>query len=166
MEEGVSVELGTGERLVVERLEVLAMDAYAREGGGLEGFAQFSISGRVGEIPISYLGNERLEFRCSASSCSVRGPLARRFEGVAEALAARRQALRQKDAVLLSTLAKVGRPFSEAEIEEAAARDIAGWYVRVESDSAIVGEADGSGKQRRMKLVQEEGGWRFEAGLP
>lgn len=165
-EAGVSVELPSGARLEVERVEILAMDAYSRERSGLEGFAQFSIAAKVGEVPISYLGNERLRFRCGASSCSVEGPLASRLEGVAEALARRREALARGDAVALAALAKDGRPFTTAEIREAAARELEGWFVRVESDTAIVGEADGSGRQRRLRLVREEDGWRFEAGLP
>lgn len=165
-EEGLTVELAVGERLVVDRVEVLAMDAYPRERAGLEGFAQLSIEGRVGEIPISYLGNEKLAFRCGASSCSVEGPLAQRLEGVAEALAARRRALERGDAVALAALDANGRPFSAEEVREAAAREVAGWFVRVESGSAIVGEADAEGRQRRLRLGKREGSWRFEAGLP
>lgn len=165
-EEGISFELGQGDRLQVERLEVLAMDAYADERGGLEGFAQLSIEARVGEIPLSYLGNERLAFRCGASSCSVEGPVAQRLEGVAAALVARRRALAREDAALLASLSADAQPFSGTELREAAARPVTGWFIRVESDSAIVGEADEGGKQRRMKLRLEQDGWRFVAGLP
>src|SRR5690606_39456817 len=80
------------------------MDAYARDGGELEGFAQLSIEGRVGEVALSYLGNERLLFRCGARECSVRGPLAPRLEGVVEALVARRRALEAVDRDALGRL--------------------------------------------------------------
>ncbi|HLV60767.1 MAG TPA: hypothetical protein VKY51_05125 [Fredinandcohnia sp.] len=166
VEAGVVVELEGGERLVVERVEVLAMDAYRDERGGLEGFAQLAIEGKVGEIPISYLGNERIAFRCGSSSCSVDGPLARRLEGVAAALSARRRALAREDGPALSALDAEGRPFAHDEVRTAAARPVSAWYVRVESGSAIVGEADPEGRQRRLRLVEREGGWRFEAGLP
>lgn len=166
VEEGAAVELPSGETLAIEGVEVLAMDAYSRERGGLQGFAQLSIEGRVGDVSISYLGNETLDFRCGASSCSVRGPLARRLEGVADALVLRRRALASQDALALSRLAADGRPFTEEEVRGAAAREVAGYFVRVESDAAIVGEADAEGRQRRMRLRQKEGGWRFEAGLP
>jgi hypothetical protein len=166
-EEGLSIELPSGENLAVPPggVEVLAMDAYARD-GGLEGFAQLSIEGRVGELHVSYLGNERLEFRCSASACSVQGPLARRLEGVVETLLARRRALEAGDAVALGRLAASPLPLADAEVREAAGRPVRGWYVRVESDSAIVGEADPEGRQRRMRLRFVDGSWLFEAGLP
>lgn len=167
-EAGLSIELPSGETLVVPPggVEVLAMDAYALERGGLEGFAQLSIEGRVGEVQVSYLGNERLEFRCSASACSVQGPLARRLEGVVETLLSRRRALEARDATALGRLASNPRPLADGEVREAAERPVRGWYVRVETDSAIVGEADPEGRQRRMRLRFVDGSWRFEAGLP
>src|SRR5690606_3778686 len=54
----------------------------------------------------------------------------------------------------------------EEEVREAGARAARGWFVRVETDSAIVGEADPDGRQRRLRLLRTEDGWRFETGLP
>src|SRR5690606_3778687 len=82
------------------------MDAYARDGGELEGFAQLSIEGRGGKVALSYLGNERLLFRCGARECSVRGPLAPLLGGVVEALVARRRAREAVDRDALGRLAR------------------------------------------------------------
>jgi len=166
--DGLTVELASGERLVVPPggMKVLAMDAYPRDGGELEGFAQLSIEGRVGELSVSYLGNERVLFRCGAAGCSVRGPLAPRLEGVIEALVSRRRALEAGDGEALARLALEPIPLPEEEVRQAATRAVRGWYVRVETDSAIVGEADLEGRQRRLCLRRVDGGWRFETGLP
>lgn len=166
--DGLSVELASGDRLVVPPggVKVLAMDAYARDGGELEGFAQLSIEGRVGKVALSYLGNERLLFRCGARECSVRGPLAPRLEGVVEALVARRRALEAVDRDALGRLALEPVDLDEEEVRQAGSRAARGWFVRVETDSAIVGEADPDGRQRRLRLLRTEDGWRFETGLP
>lgn len=146
-------------------VEVLAMDAYATEGGALDAFAQLSVDGTVGRVEVSYLGNERLALSCGARRCEIEGELAARLRGVLEALVQRQQALRARDVGALSRLAAAPGPMAPEDLERQAGREVAAWYIRVETDSAIVGEADPAGAQRRLHLRDEGDGWRFVGGL-
>lgn len=147
------------------KLEAVAVDVGPGSRGSFEAFAQLSITGRLDGVPLSYVGNERFRIRCDPA-CRVDGPVAPRLAAVAGALVARRAALAGGDPALLASLA-AGEPRLEPDsLREAAERPAAGWFIRVEGDEAVVGEADPGGRQKRLQLVGEGGAWRFSSGLP
>jgi hypothetical protein len=168
---GLSLRIADEEVLHIPAggIEVLAMDAYPTERGSLEAFAQLSVDGSVegamGPVAVSYLGNERLALRCGARRCEVEGELAGRLQGVVEALARRQLALRSQDLVALTSLAASPGPIDEDALRRGGERAVASWFIRVETDSAIVGEAGPDGAQRRLHLREGPGGWRFVGGL-
>ncbi len=166
--EGVELPLSGGRsiQIPIGRIEATAVDTGARERSSFEAFGQLSIAGRVGEIPFSYVGNERFQVVCT-TSCKVDGALAPRLVAVIEALLARRAALDARDPAAVAALAADGlRGSSPDEISTAAERAVAAWFIRVEGNEAIVGEAGPDGGQKRLTLVGADGAWRFAAGLP
>ena len=112
--------------------------------------AQLSVEGRMDGTPFSYLGTETLGFACAESCRMEEGP--HRMFAVLEALRARRVALAQGA--------------SSPEVAAAAARGVAAWFIRVDREDAVVGEADASGIQHRLTLHEEGKSFRFLAGLP
>jgi len=111
------------------------------------------------------VGNERFRVRC-AGSCRIDGPLAPRLAAVVEALLARRAALAAGDAAALASLARDETRLDPDGLRAAAEREVAGWFIRVEGDEAVVGEAAADGKQRRLQLGRSGEAWLFSSGLP
>lgn len=167
---GVTIELEDGGRLEIPpgRIRATAVDAGGSDASVLEAFVQLEIEGKVGGLLVSYVGNERIQARCT-TSCELLGPFAPRLQGVLLALGARREALGARDRGALAALAEEGtqRPGPTIEeVEGAAARSPAGWFIRVMGEEAVVGEAAPDGSQKRLTLVRERDEWRFRSGLP
>ncbi|AKU90218.1 hypothetical protein [Vulgatibacter incomptus] len=157
---GVSIDVPAG------KLVATAVDAGSRKRGTLEAFGQLAIEGRVDGIPLSYVGNEKFLVSCS-TTCSVDGALAPRLADVVRLLRARRAALHARDPAAVAALSSAELPSPTAdELAAADGRGVAAWFIRVEGDSAVVGEAAVDGKQKRLALVRADGAWRFESGLP
>lgn len=167
-DQGITLGLPSGGELRIPPggLAVLAMDAYKRDGGGLQAFAQLSLEGEVGGVSISYLGNEKMEFSCGARACSLRGPLADRLVEVAAALVERRRALEEADLQGLARLSLRPGPVDPDAVRQEASREARAWFVRVENEEAVVGEAGPDGVQRRLLLRRGQEGWRFAGGVP
>jgi len=169
-EEGTALSLARERTLQIPtgRIEALAVDAGREERGALEAFSQLAIEGRSGEVVVSYVGNERIRVRCT-TSCKVEEPFAPRLAGVLEALWARRDALAAGDLAAITALAAASDrnpPPTLEELRQAASRDAAAWFIRVEGRTAVVGEAAADGSQKRLGLIREADGWAFSAGLP
>lgn len=151
-------------QLPAGRLRISGLQAWRKEGGRIEAFGKVSAEGRAAGRPFSYLGNERLELRCRRDCELQEAPIARMRE-VLGALVARQDALRAGDRDALNGLAESPEPLDAEAVEAAAQRGVAAWFIRVEGDEAIVGEADEEGQQRRLLLRRGEEGWRFRTGL-
>lgn len=147
------------------RMQVSGLDAFRLGGGAIEAFGQVSLEGRVGEIPISYLGNERIDVLCTRT-CELQGAPLDRLREVMELLLTRRESLESGEMGKLEQLATDPAPVQEEAFRQAAQRRPAAWFIRVEGDEAVVGEADAAGRQKRLLLRKDERGWRFQAGLP
>jgi hypothetical protein len=104
--------------------------------GGLAVFGQVSADGRLDGTPFSYLGTERMTVRCSGGDCQVADDPTPRLSGVLAALRAR------------------------------SAAAPSAWFIRVDRDQAIVGEADATGVQRRRELQERDGRWVFTSEGP
>ena len=164
---GVTIPLAGGRSLVVPpgRLEAMAVDAGPGDRRAFDAFGQLSLSGRVDGIPVSYVGNERFRIECGRA-CRVEGPVAPRLAAVLEALLARRDALAAGDGAALSSLAAKEPRIDPGSLRAAADREVGGWFIRVEGDEAVVGEAAPDGRQKRLQLARSGEAWRFASGLP
>jgi hypothetical protein len=131
-------------------------------GDGDAVFAHLSAQGRAGAIPFSYIGTERPSLRCEGDDCLVPDP-APRLRGVLTALHARRAALAAGGTGLEALAAG---PYEVSEVAASAARPCAAWFIRVDREEAVVGEADDAGRQRRLVLAQRGDRWAFTSGLP
>jgi len=164
---GLAIPLADGRTLEIPagHLEAVAVDVGPGTRRAFDAFAQLSLTGRIDGVPISYVGNERFRVRC-AGSCRIDGPLAPRLAAVVEALLARRAALAAGDAAALASLARDETRLDPDGLRAAAEREVAGWFIRVEGDEAVVGEAAADGKQRRLQLGRSGEAWLFSSGLP
>lgn len=135
--------------------------------GRLRTFGRVSLEGRLDGTPISYVGDERFVVRCAAR-CALEGSPAPRLAGLLEVLLARREALAAGDRQRLIDLSVPdARPqLARADLRAAAAREPGGWFIRIDRDEALVGEAVKGGGQRQLILRSEGAGWRFVSGLP
>lgn len=164
---GIEIPLAGGRILQIPagKLEAVAVDAGPGTRSAFDAFGQLSLAGRIDGVPVSYVGNERFRIRCGGS-CRIDGPLAPRLAAVVEALVARRDALAAGDAAALAALAGQEPRLDPDEMRAAADREVAGWFIRVEGDEAVVGEASAGGKQKRLQLTRVGEAWRFSSGLP
>lgn len=164
---GVTIPLAGGRTLEIPpgKLEAMAVDAGPGDRRAFDAFGQLSLAGRIDGIPVSYVGNERFRIECGGS-CRVEGPVAPRLAAVVEALLARRDALAAGDVAALSALAAKEPRIDPDALRVAADREVAGWFIRVEGDEAVVGEAAPDGKQKRIQLARVGEAWRFSSGLP
>lgn len=165
---GYEVALDGAERLEVPRgrIEGMAVTAVPLERGRLVASGRISVEGRADGTPFSYLGDERFQVVC-AGACAVDGSPVPQLEEVLRRLLERRRALEQGDVEGLKALAT---PSGQKEIQAgdptaAAAREARAWFIRVDRDVAIVGEAGPEGQQHKL-VLQKEGDWRFVSGLP
>lgn len=135
--------------------------------GRLRTFGRVSLEGRLDGLPVSYVGDERFVVRCAAR-CELEGSPAPRLVALLAVLDARRAALAAGDRQKLIELAVPdARPqLARADLRAAAERPTAGWFIRIDRDEALVGEATRGGGQRQLILRGEGAGWRFVSGLP
>lgn len=163
--EGYQAELPGGGRVVVAPATSRwnAPTVAAGERGRIAVFAQLSTEGRMDGTPFSYLGTERVQVACDGEACRIEGDPAPRLSGVLAALRARRLALAAGGG--LGAQGGVPEPAAD-EVRRAAQRPCAAWFIRVDRDEAVVGEADDRGVQHRLVLQGRDGRWVFTAGLP
>ncbi len=135
--------------------------------GSLRAFARISLEGRLDGMPVSYVGDERFVVVCAAA-CALRGSPAPRLQELLTVLHARRAALASNDrAKLMELSVPDARPqLARADLGPSAERAAAAWFIRIDRDEALVGEASPGGPQRQLILRSEEAGWRFVSGLP
>lgn len=128
---GFTVEVPGGAPLRIPpgKLAFTGLHADEAERGTLRVFGQLSLEGWVGERPVSYVGAETLRVVCDRS-CRVEGPAVPRLAGV---------------------LAEV--------VPGADERGAGGWFIRVEREEALVGEAARDGTRQRQTLVREGDRW-------
>lgn len=159
--DGGTLEVGPG------KLQASSVSATPTEGGRLRVHGRISLEGRVDGLPVSYMGDERLQVICGRS-CSLEGSPAQGLLDLLSVLRARRQALADGDREALAALVvpAAHRTIERADLAEAGARAAAGWFIRIDRDEALVGEALEGGGQRSLVLRREEAGWRFVSGLP
>jgi len=164
---GIEIPLTGGRILEIPagKLEAVAVDAGPGTRNAFDAFGQLSLAGRIDGVPVSYVGNERFRIRCGRT-CRIDGPMAPRLAAVVEALVARRDALAAGDPAALAALASTEPRIDPEGMRAAADREVAGWFIRVEGDEAVVGEASPDGKQKRLQLVRAGDAWRFASGLP
>lgn len=166
---GYQAPLDEGARLEVPpgRAEGMAVTAVPLERGRLVASGRISVEGRAGGTPFSYLGDERFLVVCTGP-CKVEGSPAPQLEEVLGRLLERRQALERGDAEALKALSTVGgsREIEGGDVAAAGARGARAWFIRVDRNVAIVGEAGGDGQQWKMTLEKEGDEWRFASGLP
>jgi hypothetical protein len=126
-----------------------------------------SLEGRLDGMPVSYVGDERFVVVCAAH-CELDGSPAPRLVSLLEVLQARRAALASGDRARLMELAVPdARPqLARANLDAVAGRQVGAWFIRIDRDEALVGEASASGGQRQLILRAEGAGWRFVSGLP
>lgn len=135
--------------------------------GRLRGFARVTLEGRYDGVPVSYVGDERFVVACAAT-CELEGPPAPRLLALLEVLRGRRQALAAADRDRLAALSvDDARPqLARADLAPSAQREVGAWFIRIDRDEALVGEADRGGAQRQLILARENDAWRFVSGLP
>lgn len=137
-ERGFTVAIAGSEPLRVPPGKLAYTGVHAEEGerGTLQVFGQLSLEGWVGERPVSYLGAERFLVECGRR-CEVAGTAVPR---------------------LAEVLAVVG-PGADA-------RGTGGWFIRVERDTALVGETSRDGTRARRDLVREGDRWVAKHAAP
>lgn len=168
-EAGFEVELDGGGRLEVPpgRISGMAVTAVPVERGRLLASGRISAEGRLDGTPFSYLGDERFSVSCTGT-CEVVDTPAPEMAAVLKLLRERRRALSAGDSQALRSLATEAGllEIDAGDLLAAAGRLPLAWFIRVDRDVAIVGEAAEEGGQKRIVLQREEGQWRFVSGLP
>lgn len=168
-ETGWEVLLPGGARIEVPpgRIEGMAVTAVPRERGELVASGRISLEGRLDGIPFSYLGDERFLVSCKGR-CGIEGSPAPELEQVLQRLRERRRALEADDVVALAALAteEGKREITEGDPATSRSRGARAWFIRVDREVALVGEAGGEGEQRKLVLRKEGADWRFVSGLP
>ncbi|WP_373044716.1 hypothetical protein [Vulgatibacter sp.] len=149
------------------RLTAISVTTAPLGEGKLRGFARISLEGRLDGMPVSYVGDERFVVAC-AGRCALEGPPAPRLVALLEVLLQRRAALEAGDRERLASLAvpDARQQIARADLQAAAARPVAGWFIRIDRDEAMVGEAAPGAGQRQLILRHEQGSWRLVSGLP
>lgn len=147
--------------------------------------ATLDFTGKVGDIPVSSLGLERVRFQRTSEGWKLDGPPAPVLGAVVRALELRREALLHKDvkalaALLLDARGKIPLEQERGLTEMLAMRDlqldIKGWFIRSERDAVLVTEeyrlqgdtpdrpVDEEGR-RRLVLIREGGRLLFDGAL-
>lgn len=128
---GFTLDIPGSPPLRVPPGKLVFTEIHAEEGerGTLQVFGQLSLEGWVGERPVSYVGAEALRVTCRRT-CQVEGTAVPRLGGVLAAV-----------------------------VPGADGRGAGGWFIRVERDTALVGEASRTGTRERRDLVREGDRW-------
>jgi hypothetical protein len=135
--------------------------------GRWRAFARVSLEGRIDGTAVSYVGDERFVVACAAR-CALEGPPAPRLLELLQVLRERRAALAagDRDRLRAIVVPEAQRLVARADLSASAERPARAWFVRIDRDEALVGEAGSDGVQRQLILARRPEGWRFVSGLP
>lgn len=166
---GFRFELPDGALLEIPagRLEAVGVTAFPLEDRRLRAFARISLEGRVDGMPISYVGDEKFVVSC-AGGCRLAGAPAPRLLELLAVLRERRAALAAGDRERLAAVAvpEAGPQLARADLRPSAERRPSAWFIRIDREEALVGEALEGGGTRQLVLRSDGAGWRFVSGLP